>query len=135
MENLPRLRAAIASSDPTERYWGVLGLRLLGEKATSEADSVLTLLKDKHAGIRTTAAQALNAMGKKDIAAQALIADFSSEMDSSSLLNLLNTLRRLDLLDQLPKNWANGKNIKEGSQEYIQRFKQHKYAQLLHFNN
>ena len=126
MENLPRLRAAIASSDPTERYWGVLGLRLLGEKATSEADSVLTLLKDKHAGIRTTAAQALNAMGKKDIAAQALIADFSSEMDSSSLLNLLNTLRRLDLLDQLPKNWANGKNIKEGSQEYIQRFKQHK---------
>lgn len=123
-KNLPRLKEAISSTDPTERYWGLLGMRLLGEKAAAEADSLLPLLKDKHAGIRTTAAQALYAMGKKDIASQALIADVASEMDSSSLLNLLNTLRRLDLLDQLPKDWAKGKNMKEGSQDYIQRFNQ-----------
>ncbi len=122
VKNLPRLKVAIASSDPTERYWGLIGMRLLGEKAASEADSLLPLLKDKHAGIRTTAGQALYALGKKDIAAEALIADVASEMDSSSLLNLLNTLRRHELLDRLPKNWAKGKNMKADGQDYIQRF-------------
>lgn len=122
MKNLPRLKEAITSSDPTERHWGVVGMRLLGEKAASEANSLLPLLKDKHAGIRTAAAQALHAMGKKDIAADALIADASSEMDDSSLLNLLNTLRRLDLLDRLPDGWAKGKDMGQGGENYIQRF-------------
>ena len=56
--------------------------------------------------------------------ARALIADVNSEMDSFSLLDLLNTLRRFDLLDQLPENWAAEKNTKAGNQDYIQRFKQ-----------
>ena len=124
LKNLPLLKAAIASSDSTERYWGAVGFRLLGEKAAAEAVSLLPLLKDKHPGIRTAAAQALFAMGKKDIAAEALIADVASDMDFPSLLNLLNTLRRLDLLDRLPKNWADGKNMKEDGQDYIQRFNQ-----------
>ena len=122
MENLPRLKAAIASTDPTERYWGVVGLRLLGEKAAAETDSLLPLLKDKHPGIRTAAAQALFAMGKKDIAAEALLADVTSDMDSPSLLNLLNTLRRHNLLDRLPEDWAKGKNMGHGGENYIQRF-------------
>jgi hypothetical protein len=79
---LTRLKQAIASSDPTERYWGLVGLRLLGEKAAAEAGSLLPLLKDKHAAIRTTAAQALYAMGKKDIAAKALVTDVASEMEA-----------------------------------------------------
>jgi hypothetical protein len=78
--------------------------------------------EDKHAGIRTAAAQALHALGKKEIAAEALVADVASEMDSYSLLNLLNTLRRFDLLDRLPKDWAKGKNMTEGGQDYIERF-------------
>jgi hypothetical protein len=122
MENLPRLKAAIASSDPTERYWGIVGHRLLGEKAAGETDSLLPLLKDKHAGIRTATAQALFAMGKKDIAAEALLADVTSEMDSPSLLNLLNTLRRLDLLERLPEDWAKGRHMGQGGENYIQRF-------------
>jgi arylsulfatase A-like enzyme len=121
-ENLPSLKEAITSTKPTERYWGIVGLRLLGEKATSEADSLLPLLKDQHAGIRTAAAQALYSMGKKDIAAESLIADVTSEMDSPSLLNLLNTIRRLDLLDRLPEGWAKGRNMGQGGENYIQRF-------------
>lgn len=124
LKNLLLLKVAIASSDSTERYWGAVGFRLLGEKAAAEAVSLLPLLKDKHPGIRTATAQALFAMGKKDIAAKALIEDVTSEMDTSSLLNLLNTLRRLDLLDRLPKNWAKGKNMKADGQDYIQRFNQ-----------
>ncbi len=121
-EKLPRLKKAITSSDTTERYWGLVGMRLLGEKAAAEADSLLPLLKDKHAGIRTVAAQALYAMGRKNIAADALIADVTSDMDNYSLLNLLNTLRRLDLLERLPDGWAKGKNVNTAGQDYIERF-------------
>jgi hypothetical protein len=122
VRNIPRLKGAIASSDPTGRYWGIVGLRLLGEKASAEADILVPLLKDKHAGIRTTAAQALFALGRKDTAAEALVADVASTMDPASLLNLLNTLRRYDLLDRLPKNWAKEKNMQQAGQDYIQRF-------------
>lgn len=125
VKNLPRLKQALVSTDPTERHWGIVGLRLLGEKAASETDSLLPLLKDKHAVIRTAAAQALYVMGKKDIAAEALIADVISEMDSPSLLNLLNTLRRLDLLGRLPEDWAKGRNMGQGGENYIERFKKH----------
>ena len=123
-KNFPRIKQAITSVDPTERYWGAVGLRLLGEKGAAEADSLLPLLKDKHAGIRTTAAQALFALGKKDIASQALIADVASEMDAPSLLNLLNTLRRYDLLDRLPKDWAKSKKMEGVDHNYIKRFSQ-----------
>ena len=122
LKNLPLLKGAIASSDPIERYWGAVGLRFFGEKAAAEAVSLLPLLKDKHAGIRTAAAQALFAMGKKDMAAEALIADVASEMDTLSLLNLLNTLRRLDLLERLPENWAKGKSMVVDGRDYIQQF-------------
>lgn len=122
LKNLPLLKAAIASSDSTERYWGAVGFRLLGKKAAAEADSLVPLLKDKHAVIRTTAGEALFVFGKKDIASAALVTDVASELDPSSLLNLLNTLCRLDLLDRLPKNWATGKNMGQGGENYIQRF-------------
>jgi HEAT repeat protein len=116
------LKSATASADPTERYWGLIGIRLLAAKATDAADAVLPLLKDKHAGIRTTAAQALYALGKKDAAADALIAEVSSDMDSYALLNLLNTLRRYDLLDRLPNDWAKGKKLDSEGQSYVERF-------------
>ncbi len=121
-KNLARFKEALVSADPTERYWGIVGLRLLGEKGTAAADTLLPLLKDKHAGIRTAAGETLFKLGKKDIASEALIADLSSDLDSASLLNLLNTLRRLDLLDRLPKGWEKGKNGEDRGGEYIQRF-------------
>jgi N-sulfoglucosamine sulfohydrolase len=120
-KNLAQFKAALGSTDPTERYWGCVGLRLLGGKAASAAEELMPLLKDKHAGVRTTAAQALYAAGKKDVAADALVADVTTDMDASSLLNLLNTVRRYDLLDRLPKGWDKGKNGQRGA-EYIQRF-------------
>jgi hypothetical protein len=61
-------------------------------------------------------------LGKKDIAAEALLADVASEMDAPSLLNLLNTLRRYGLLDRLPEGWAKGKSMKGADFNYIERF-------------
>jgi uncharacterized membrane protein (DUF2068 family) len=97
-------------------------MRVLGAKAAAESDSLLPLLKDRHAGVRTAAGQALFALGKADIAADALVADVASAMDSYSLLNLLNTLRRHNLLDRLPQNWAKDKRLDKEGMDYIQRF-------------
>ena len=121
-KNLPRLRDAIVSPDPTERYWGAVGMRLLGKMAVAEADHIFPLLKDKHAALRTTAGQALFAMGKEEVATEALIGEVGKVMDAPVLLNLLNTLSRLDLLDRLPADWAKGRRMKGGDFDYIQRF-------------
>ncbi len=121
-ENIPELTANLSSADPVKRYWATLGLLVLGEKSASSADAVAPLLKDEHAIVRTTAAEALFIWGKKDIATRALIADADTKMDPSSLLNLLNTLRRYDLLAELPKEWAMDKDMKGGDYNYIQRF-------------
>ncbi|MEX1113649.1 MAG: sulfatase-like hydrolase/transferase [Akkermansiaceae bacterium] len=115
--DLPIFAEAIASKDPVARYWGTLGFRMLGDKAAS--DSLVPLLKDSQPVIRTTAAEALFLAGKQEIASKVLLADASSTMDESSLLHVLNTLRRLDLLAQLPKDWAKGK---PDPGNYIQRF-------------
>ena len=115
------LVGAMSSDDPVKRYWGVLGMFLLDEEG-DHADAFIPLLRDPVPVIRTTAAEALFRWGKRDIASKALVADVASELDPSSLLNLLNTLLRVDLLDQLPDNWANEKNRKGSDYNYIKRF-------------
>ena len=122
--SLPTLKKALTSANPVKRYWAVTGMLALGKKAASEAGDVALLLKDSSPVIRTTAAEALYQWGKKDIATKALIANVASETNSSSLLHLLNTLRRLDLLGQLPKDWAKDNAMKAGNQDYIKRFSQ-----------
>jgi len=123
-KNIPALTEALSSEDPVKRYWGTLGLLVLGEKSVSSVEAVVPLLKDPAPVVRTTSAEALFRWGKKDIASKAMIEDVATEMDPSSLLNLLNTLRRLDLLDRLPKDWAKGKGMTQDSQDYIKRFSQ-----------
>ena len=120
--NIPSLTEALSSEDPIQRYWATVGLLVLGEKSAAAADSVAALLKDEHAVVRTTAAEALMIWGKKDAASKALITDVDMKMDPSSLLNHLNTLRRYDLLGELPKGWGKGKNMKGGDYDYIERF-------------
>ena len=84
----------------------------------------MPLLEGASPSIRTSAAEALFNLGKEDLASKALIADVTSKIDSSSLLYLLNTLRRLSLLDKLPKDWSDHQSMQEGSQGYIKRFSQ-----------
>jgi hypothetical protein len=122
--DLPILKKAIASQDPVARYWGALGFRVLGSKAADESSALAPLLKDAHPAIRTTAADAFCSMGMKEIGGAALLADLDTTMGEASLLNLLNTLRRHDLLDQIEEDWVEGKTKKDG---YIRRFFEKKF--------
>jgi arylsulfatase A-like enzyme len=122
-KHLPTLREAVKSKHPVERYWGVNGLLQLAGKSTEvKPDDFSPLLKDAESIIRTTAAGALFKLNQKDIATQALIEEVGKNINSSSLLNLLNTISRLDLLDQLPQDWAKGKSMKGADFDYIKRF-------------
>jgi hypothetical protein len=122
-KNLPTFREAVKSKDPVERYWGANGLlQLTGKSTEVKPDDFTPLLNDAEPIIRMTAAEAIFKLDQKDIAAQTLIADVAKEMNSASLLNLLNAIRRLNLLDQLPKDRAKGKAMKGADFDYIKRF-------------
>lgn len=122
MSQLPDLKKALTSENVLERYWGLVGLRILGDQAKAEVDSIASLLKDKHPVIRATAAEATFVMGKKDLAATMLINELSTPMNEESLLYLLNILRRLELLDQIPQNWQKAGKTQAGGTNYTQRF-------------
>jgi N-sulfoglucosamine sulfohydrolase len=122
-KHLPALREAVKSKHPVERYWGVNGLLQLAGKSTEvKPDDFSPLLKDAESIIRTTAAEALFKLNQKDIATQALIEEVGKNINPSSLLYLLNTINRLELLDQLPQDWAKGKSMKGADFDYIKRF-------------
>ena len=103
--NLPKLATAITSPDPVERYWGVVGIRILG-KAAEETEALTLLLEDKQPIIRTTAAEALFNLGEDELATKHLMGDLTADLDPGSLLHLLNTIRRLGLLGELPEGWS-----------------------------
>ncbi len=121
-EELPTLVKSLESDDPVKRYWALIGLITLGEKAEREADHAAFLLKDPHRIIGHTAAELLFQSGYKPLATSVLVTEISQDLDSSSLLYLLNTLERLDLIEELPADWHKDKSFKMGNEEYINRF-------------
>lgn len=122
-KNLPALREALISKHPVERYWATTGLMLLTKKFPNlKIDELTGLLKDEQPIIRTTCSEALWNSGQKEVAIQSLVTDVSHDMHPTALLHLLNTLRRLELLQELPEGWEKGKSMKGADFDYIQRF-------------
>lgn len=122
-KNLPTFREAVKSKHPVERYWATTGLMLLTKKFPNLKINELTaLLKDEQPVIRTTAAEALWNLGQKEVAVKSLVTDVENQIHPTALLHLLNTLRRLELLQELPEGWEKGKSMKGADFDYIQRF-------------
>ena len=122
-KHLPTLREAVKSKHPVERYWATTGLMLLTKKFPNlKIDGLAGLLKDEQPIIRTTAAEDLWNMGQKEVAVKSLVTDVESPIHPTALLHLLNTLRRLELLQELPAGWEKGKSMKGADFDYIQRF-------------
>ncbi|GAA5123995.1 sulfatase [Luteolibacter yonseiensis] len=120
--DLPLLEQSLASKSPVERYWAVSGLWILGDKASEKTGTLPPLLADEHSVVRTITAETLWNLGKRDQAKNALLDEVGKDLDASSLLYLLNTLRRLDLLDELPEGWQKTKARKQGTADYVNRF-------------
>jgi N-sulfoglucosamine sulfohydrolase len=122
-KHLPTFREAMKSGHPVERYWATSGLMLLTKKFPNlKIDELTALLKDEQPIIRTTAAEGLWNMGQKEVAVKSLVTNVESQIHPTALLHLLNTLRRMELLQELPEDWEKGKSMKGADFDYIQRF-------------
>jgi hypothetical protein len=121
-DNSGLLDKAITSGHPAQRYWGLLGMLVIGK-----ADGARELLNDPHSVIRTLAAETLHAAGDEETARKTLLAELDRENDEYSILYLINALKRLDMAPHVPDSWvaATLDNPKAG--EYAKR-----YAQRLH---
>lgn len=119
---LPKLKAALSSPDPTARYWALCGMVILGQAAAGEVNAIKPLLDDPDSANRTAAGLALWKIGRPDLAKPALLGAVASTNDPWDLLYLLNTLKVLDLVKELPAGWEKGKTGDGSNLDYVQRF-------------
>ena len=118
---LPKLKAALKARNPVVRYWALCGLVILGDAAAGEVATLQPLLNDAESVNRTVAGLALWKLGKRDLAHPALLGAVA-RTTSWDLLYLLNTLKALDLLKELPQGWEKGKEGDGSNTDYIHRF-------------
>lgn len=99
-EDLPALKTALTHADAAVRYWAVMGFLIRGDKAVqAHAEQLRSMLTDKNATVRLTAAEALAKHGPAEDFTAALnhlanAADLSQNdyFDSVAALNALDEL-------------------------------------------
>ena len=116
--NLPTLINAMESGHPAIRYWGALGIQILGKDAAPAAAALTARLEDAHAVVRITAAEALHASGNTETAEHHLLGALTHDLDPISTLHLLNALHHLDLIRKIPA--SDMQNLRQRS-NYIKR--------------
>ena len=72
-ENLPLLVKFLESDDSAIRYWGAMGLLILGEKARPAVPALEKASADDFPNVATVAAEALYSLGRKELAEQILL--------------------------------------------------------------
>ena len=106
VEEIPNLRRALKHQDSAVRYWGALGLLILGEQAATEARSdLLGALGDPSPYVRITAAQALAQFGGSrdlDLALSALIG--AASIKENGVYVSMAALNAIDALDEKARN-------------------------------
>lgn len=122
-ENIARFREALRAPDPIQRYWGLIGLAILKEKATDSVSEVETLLEDSFSVIRSTAAYTLWQLGKQEEASDTILLELGKEISSWSVFYALNIVYDLDLASRLPENWREnlGTDDDETGKAYVKR--------------
>ncbi len=75
-ENIPLMRSELTDDIPAIRYWGAIGIQMIGKRAVDVvSDALVAALKDPSAPVRIAAARAL--------------AEFGGEADAKAALELL----------------------------------------------
>ncbi len=120
-ENIATFREGARSEQILERYWSAAGLLTLGEQAAAAKEELTTLLQDSQAVTRITSAEALFRLGETETAKAALASEFSKKYKDITILTLVNTMLRLDLVSEIPEDWADSWVTKNSSASYPER--------------
>lgn len=93
---LPALMAALDDPHPVVRYWGVMGCRILEDKAAPAKDRLQSLLQDDWADVRIAAAESLGYLGEADAAVETIAAELTSKQPYEALaaLNAIESMWR-----------------------------------------
>ncbi len=125
--NVTMLAEMMADEEPVVRYWGVLGCVILGEAALKLEPQITALQSDSQAGVRLTAAYALDRIGKPEAGKAALLKEFDAPLNPEANILMINLIPRLGLEDNVPDSWVEEILRDEQSNEFVRRF-----AQRLH---
>jgi len=99
--NLATMVSGLNQENPVIRYWAVLGLRLLGDRAAPAEEELRGALKDPAEEVRITAALALGNLGFREEAAIVLLAE-ARRADNDAWANwALDGLRYLEIPDAI----------------------------------
>lgn len=119
---LPRLQAALNSSDPVERYWGLHGMLVLGDAASGSMDAIAKALKDQYSVNRVTAAEALMLMERQEEGEVMLVAELLAELNEQEEMYVCNALRRSGLNKEIPDAWVKKILNSKKAGNYVKRY-------------
>lgn len=92
--NLPKLEAVLAAPNDVERYWGAMGLLMLGKAAAPAAGRLREMVAgERTPQVRVPAAEALAILG--DPAGVQALAEIAAAADTNAALPALNALTAL----------------------------------------
>ena len=110
--NIKTFQKAIKNSNETIRYWGTLGLRMLGKKAAPATKEVEAALTDPAPSVRITAAITLGNLGDKNRACELLIKEAKVATSDPHGFWALDGIKYLDMpeaIKDVDKNEITGK--------------------------
>lgn len=120
VKNLPELISKLSSEDPITRYWAAEGCLILGKAAAPAANDLTKLLNDSQSAVRVAAAHELfildQPQGKKS-----LLEELDRAANEYEEQNVVNTLTRIDALNDISDAWVNRTRKDKKTGEYLQR--------------
>jgi hypothetical protein len=94
---IPEMRSLLSHENPVIRYWAILGLRTLGEKAGAALPEIRKALEDPSASVRIQAAISLGNLGFTVEAVSILLAEARSSGSDAHANWALDGFRYLQL--------------------------------------
>ncbi len=123
-KNGAKLKSALQSDDPAQRYWGLLGLAFLEKNGPDAVSDVQKLLQDPFSTVRSTSSYTLSKLGKSDQAAKGILKEvLRPDINSMSLFYAYNVVHDLKLAPRLPEGWLQNKGLEDGDtgRPYVER--------------
>jgi len=95
-KNMSKLKGFLKDENPIMRYWGIVGLRVLGEGAAPAQAAVKAALEDDEASVRINAAITLGNLGQRRKALEVCVAEARAATTDAHALWALDGIKYLD---------------------------------------